>query len=61
MTASWAVPFPVRFRKEAAALKAGVAEELIEIANHGWTQCVLQENLFKPRWFEVNRTFHREF
>ena len=67
VTAGWAeredrvIPFPVRFPAQAAALKAGVERGVIEIANHGLTHCVLQDNAFKPRWFTGNRTAHREF
>ncbi len=67
ITAAWAesegnvVPFPVKFPKQAAVLKAGVARGVIEIANHGLTHCVLQGNAFRPRWFSSNRPFHREF
>lgn len=67
VTAAWAdradrvTPFPVRFPAEAEALKAGVREGLIEIANHGWTHCVLEGNRFHPRWMSSNRTYHREF
>jgi peptidoglycan/xylan/chitin deacetylase (PgdA/CDA1 family) len=67
VTAAWAdrddrvTPFPARFPAEAAALKEGVAEGLIEIANHGLTHCVLEGNLFRPRWMTGNRTYHREF
>lgn len=67
VTAAWAeseeriIPFPIRFAEEARALKDGVREGLIEIANHGLTHCVLKDNAFKPRWFSGNRRFHREF
>ena len=67
VTASWAEsehdlkPFPSRFPNEAAALKEGLQNGLIEIANHGLTHCVLKNNVFKPRWFSSNRRYHREF
>ena len=67
VTAAWPVnerrliPFPLRFPEEASVLKVGVKEELIEIANHGLTHCVVRNNAFKPRWFDGNRTYHREF
>jgi len=67
VTAAWAeseqqlIPFPTRFPGEAAALKEGVQQGLIEVANHGLTHCVLQGDAFKPRWFSSNRQFHREF
>ena len=67
VTAAWAqseedlIPFPVRFPEQAAALKEGLEEGLIEIANHGLTHCVLKDNVFKPKWFSSNRRYHREF
>lgn len=67
VTAAWAesetrlIPFPERFPAEAAILKEGVHQGLIEIANHGLTHCVLKGNAFKPKLFEGNRRFHREF
>jgi len=67
ITASWVqgqgnlVPFPVKFPRQAAALKEGVEQGLIEIANHGLTHCVTQNNAFRPRLFSGNRRFHREF
>lgn len=67
VTAAWAeserrlIPFPVRFPKQAATLKEGLEQGLIEIANHGLTHCVLKDNAFKPKWFSSNRRYHREF
>lgn len=67
ITAAWAeradrvTPFPERFPAQAEALKEGVRQGLIEIANHGLTHCVLEGNLFRPRWLSSNRVYHREF
>jgi peptidoglycan/xylan/chitin deacetylase (PgdA/CDA1 family) len=67
ITACWVerdgslVPFPEKFPDEAAAIKAGVSEGLVEIASHGLTHCVLKDFLFKPRLWGSNRTYHREF
>ena len=67
VTAAWplsateVVPFPKRFPQEAMALREGVEQGLLEIANHGLTHCVLEGNAFKPRWFSSNRRYHREF
>lgn len=67
ITAAWAdrsdrvTPFPTRFPEQAVALREGVRQGLIEIANHGLTHCVLEGNLFRPHWFSSNRRFHREF
>jgi hypothetical protein len=54
-------PLPKKFPGEAAKLKEGVEEGLIEIAHHGLTHCVLKDSLYKPRWFSSNRAYHREF
>lgn len=65
VTASWVeedgtlVPFPKKFNRQAKILKKGVDRNLIEIANHGLTHCVLGKH--KPRPFSPNRKFHREF
>lgn len=67
VTAAWAesetqlTPFPERFPVQAAVLKEGAHQGLIEIANHGLTHCVLKDNAFKPKLFAGNRRFHREF
>ncbi len=67
VTAAWAVnenlqiPFPEKFPRQAAVLQNGVQRGLLEIANHGYVHCVLQENQFKPKLFTGNRKFHREF
>ena len=68
VTATWVeddgtlVPFPDKFPDEAKALGEGVANGLIEIANHGLTHCVLAEGKYRRRpLFGTNREFHREF
>ena len=67
VTAAWVesetnlIPFPKKFPSEAAILKEGVEQGLIEIANHGLTHCVLKNNLFRPKLFSSNRKYHREF
>jgi peptidoglycan/xylan/chitin deacetylase (PgdA/CDA1 family) len=67
VTACWVesdarlVPFPEKFPRQAAILKQGVERNLIEIANHGLTHCVVQDSLFKPKLFAGNRKYHREF
>jgi peptidoglycan/xylan/chitin deacetylase (PgdA/CDA1 family) len=67
ITASWvnydgtSTKFNEKFPEEADALKLGMEEGLIEIANHGLTHCVVKDNLFRPRLFSSNRTYHREF
>jgi hypothetical protein len=67
ITASWvnyngtSIIFNEKFPEEAKALKFGMEEGLIEIANHGLTHCVVKDNLFRPKLFTSNRTYHREF
>ena len=55
------IPFPKKFPGAAAAIRAGVDRGLLEVANHGYTHCVLQDGLFRSRLFSGNRTYHREF
>ena len=65
VTATWVeknsslVPFPEKFPSQAALLKQAWEKELIEIANHGLTHCVVGKHL--PRLFLSNRKYHREF
>ncbi len=67
ITAGWVeddggvVPFPLKFPDEARMLREGVARGLVEVANHGYTHCVLQDRLFRSRMFSGNRQYHREF
>lgn len=67
LTAGWVesdgrvVPFPRKFPDQARVLREGVARGFLEIANHGYTHCVLQDGLFRPRLWSGNREYHREF
>jgi peptidoglycan/xylan/chitin deacetylase (PgdA/CDA1 family) len=67
ITAGWVewdgriVPFPKKFPDEAAAIHRGVTAGLLEVANHGYTHCVLARMAFRPRAFSSNRGCHREF
>ena len=67
VTAGWVerdgriVPFPAKFPDQARALRGGREHGLLEIANHGYTHCVLEDGLFRPRLFSGNRPYHREF
>ncbi len=67
ITAGWVeadgsvVPFPKKFRDAAAVIRRGVERGFLEVANHGYTHCVLQDGLFRPRLFSGNRPYHREF
>jgi hypothetical protein len=67
VTAGWVegdgsvVPFPRKFPDAAAAIRHGVERGLLEVANHGYTHCVLERRSFRPRLFSGNRTAHREF
>ena len=65
ITATWVdeknqlIPFHKRFPNQALKLKEGIKNNLIEVANHGLTHCVVGKHL--PRLFSSNRKFHREF
>lgn len=67
ITAGWVegdgrvVPFPRKFPGAAAVIREGVRRDLLEVGNHGYTHCVLQDRLFRPRLFSGNRQYHREF
>jgi hypothetical protein len=67
ITAAWAdneftiIPFQEKYPDEAELIKDGQKRGLLEIANHGLTHCVVENNLFKPKWFSSNRKYHREF
>lgn len=67
LTAGWVerdgrvVPFPVKYPDVAALLRDGVRRGLLEIANHGYTHCLLADQAFRPRLFAGNRQYHREF
>jgi peptidoglycan/xylan/chitin deacetylase (PgdA/CDA1 family) len=67
VTAGWVerdgrvVPFPEKFPDAARVLRRGLERGLLEIANHGYTHCVLEDGLFRPRLFSGNRPYHREF
>ncbi|NMC51673.1 DUF2334 domain-containing protein [Candidatus Kuenenbacteria bacterium] len=52
-------PFPEKFPAEAAMLKQAADKELITIANHGLTHCVVGNHLPYSRY--SNRKMHREF
>ena len=67
ITAGWVegdgrvVAFPKKFPDEAAAIREGVRRGRLEVANHGYTHCVLADGAFRPRWLSSNRAAHREF
>jgi peptidoglycan/xylan/chitin deacetylase (PgdA/CDA1 family) len=67
VTAGWVerdgriVPFPEKFPGAARVLRQGLERGLLEIANHGYTHCVIEDGLFRPRLFSGNRPYHREF
>ncbi len=67
ITAGWVegngrvVPFPRKFPDAAGVIREGAGRGLLEIANHGYTHCVLAGRRFLPRLFSGNRTEHREF
>jgi peptidoglycan/xylan/chitin deacetylase (PgdA/CDA1 family) len=67
VTAGWVettgrvVPFPLKFPDSARVIRQGVERGLVEVANHGYTHCVLDGGRFRPRLFSGNRADHREF
>jgi peptidoglycan/xylan/chitin deacetylase (PgdA/CDA1 family) len=67
ITAGWVeangsvTPFPRKFPDAAGVIREGARRGLLEIANHGYTHCVLRDRRFRPRLFVGNRQFHREF
>ncbi|HTY78687.1 MAG TPA: polysaccharide deacetylase family protein [Candidatus Bathyarchaeia archaeon] len=67
ITAGWVerdgriVPFPRKFPDAAAMVRRGAERGLLEIANHGYTHCVLDGGRYRPRLFSGNRREHREF
>jgi peptidoglycan/xylan/chitin deacetylase (PgdA/CDA1 family) len=67
VTAGWVeddgqvTPFPQKFPEAARMIRQGAERGLVEVANHGYTHCVLQDGMFRPRLFHGNRPFHREF
>jgi len=67
VTAGWVeddgsvVPYPLKFPDASRVVRRGVDRGLLEVANHGYTHCVLQDGRFRPRLFSGNRAEHREF
>jgi len=67
VTAAWVerdgtlVPYPKKFPAAARVLREGVRRGVVEIANHGYTHCVLDSRRYLPRLFSGNRRYHREF
>jgi hypothetical protein len=67
VTAGWieddgsVTPFPLKFPDAARVIRQGAERGILEVANHGYTHCVLKDGMFRPRLFHGNRPFHREF
>ena len=67
ITAGWVedggsiTPYPAKFPAASRVVRQGVDRGLLEVANHGYTHCVLANNRFLPRLFSGNRAEHREF
>jgi peptidoglycan/xylan/chitin deacetylase (PgdA/CDA1 family) len=65
LTAGWVdkkndiIPFNEKFPKQAKKILEGVKNNLLEVANHGLTHCIVGKHL--PRLFSSNRRYHREF
>src|SRR5439155_1184047 len=60
ITAGWVgadggvTPFPRKFPDAAGVIREGVRRGLVEVANHGYTHCVLRDRPFRPRLFGGN-------
>jgi hypothetical protein len=67
ITAGWVegdgtvTPYPRKFPAASRVVRQGVERGLLEVANHGYTHCVLAGGRFRPRLFSGNRADHREF
>jgi peptidoglycan/xylan/chitin deacetylase (PgdA/CDA1 family) len=67
VTAGWVerdgrvVPYPDKFPEASRALRDCAQRGLVEIANHGYTHCVVDGGRYLPRAWSSNRTYHREF
>ena len=67
VTAGWVepdgsvTPYPRKFPAASRLVREGAERGLLEVANHGYTHCVLLDKKFRPRWFSGNRADHREF
>ena len=67
ITASWVnrygdlIPFHIMYPESFNALLSLVKRNLIIIACHGLTHCVLDRQSFFPKLFSSNRSSHREF
>ncbi|MFH1353984.1 MAG: DUF2334 domain-containing protein [bacterium] len=65
ITASWVdkrsrlIPFHQKFPDQAQILKKAWRNNLITVANHGLTHCVVGKHL--PHFWSDNRSYHREF
>ena len=53
------IPFYEKFPGQAKIILSGVQNELIEVANHGLSHCIIGKHL--PNMFSSNRKNHREF
>ncbi|PIQ85369.1 MAG: hypothetical protein COV74_09220 [Candidatus Omnitrophica bacterium CG11_big_fil_rev_8_21_14_0_20_45_26] len=67
ITAGWVekngsvTAFPTRYPEQAKMIKTGLKMGCFEVANHGYTHCVLNNCDFRPKYFSSNRQWHREF
>ena len=65
ITAGWVerdgeiIPFNKKFPNLLSVIKEGIESNLLEIANHGLTHCIVGKHL--PKYFKSNRYYHREF
>jgi hypothetical protein len=55
------IPYYEKFPKQLEILKIGVDNQLIQIANHGLTHCIVENRKFLPKFWTGNGRHHREF
>lgn len=67
ITAGWVeddgsvTPFPEKFSDQARIIRRGVDAGRLEVANHGYTHCIVEGGRYRPQLFRGNQPAHREF
>ena len=67
VTATWVnkhgnlIPYNLMYPESYAVIHSLVQNNIVQIACHGLTHCVLDRKCFLPRLFSSNRSSHREF
>jgi peptidoglycan/xylan/chitin deacetylase (PgdA/CDA1 family) len=65
ITACWVnkkgelIPYYEKFNDSAKIIKNAIKSNLVEVANHGLTHCIVGKHL--PHYFSTNQKYHREF